>query len=139
VALSVNDFLSPRGPIDGRLLFPMEQPADVVARLNEYLAQGNAKAAVYSAATATQRDDIAYAWVLYRTYDAVLDRLANTPASFSAADEGSVTFSSKQIAVMEAKRDEALAEYTTLVSTFGAAATQTDAQPTVAVPTRYGW
>jgi hypothetical protein len=40
---------------------------------------------------------------------------------------------------MEAKRDEALAEYTTLVSTFGAAATQTDAQPTVAVPTRYGW
>lgn len=140
MALSLNDFLTPRGEIDGRLLFPMEQPADTAARINEYLSQGNTRAAKYPAATAEQKDAVAYAWVMVRTYDAVLDRFANTPSSFSAADEGSISFSSAQIRVIEQKRDKWLNEYNMLVSGLDSVTTiDTDTPRSAAVPTRYGW
>ena len=139
MALNVNDFLTPRGTIDGGLLFPLEQPADTAARINEYLAQGYTRAAKYPAATLEQKDLIAYAWVMYRTYDAVVDRMALTPASFSAADEGSVSYSSAQLKAMQEQRDKWLDTYNDLISGITETPTVSIQKQSAAIPTRYGW
>lgn len=140
MAVVVADFLLPRGPIDAALLFPNEQQPAVERSFSEWIAQGAERAAKYPAASTEQREDVTRAWVLYRTYDVVTDRMSNTPATFSTGDDGSVSFTGKQLSTMSDKRDYWLDEYNGLVSALGAkGATTTVDKPTVSVPARFGW
>lgn len=112
----VSDLLAPVGPLNAAYLFPGEDAAAVGERLNGYLASANREAAKLAAATPAERDTVAVLWAVWRAYYDVVDRMANTPASFSAADEGSVTFSSEQLKAMQRRTDAALAAYNDAVA-----------------------
>lgn len=114
--LSIGELLAPVGPLNAALLFPGEEPAAVGDRMAAYIASANKEAAKLADATPAARDAVAYLWVVWRAYYDVVDRMANTPASFSAADEGSVTFSSEQLKAMQRRTDAALTAYNDAVA-----------------------
>jgi hypothetical protein len=119
VAVAVADFLAPRGWIEPPM-FPQDRSsAALSARLNEYITQGQANVAGLATLTAEQKDDTVRAYVNYRAADAIVDRLAMTPANFSAVDQGSVSISSSQINTFAAKRDRYLDQYTELLALAG--------------------
>lgn len=133
--VTVAEFYAPSGPVDAALLFPGEQRAATDQRVAAYLANGNAIANGYALATPEQRDTIARTYVMWRVYDAVLDRVANTPSTFSAADEGSVTFSAAQVKLAERRRDDALSDYNAIVSTVSSAGVSVTVEhPTCSIP-----
>lgn len=131
----VAEFLAPRGPIDAALLFPMEGQPAIDARFNAYIAAGTAEAAKLTTATADQRERITRLYVVWRAYDAVTDRMSATPSTFTAADEGSVSFSSAQLKTFAAKRDSALDAYNGAVSELGADVVVSAQRPSVTIPT----
>src|SRR4051812_17827765 len=105
MAVTVADMLAPRGWIEPPM-FPADRDAAALsARLNEYLAQGRANVAGLPALSAEQQDAAVRAYVNYRAADAIVDRLALTPANFSAVDQGSVSVSPAQIKTFAEKRD----------------------------------
>jgi hypothetical protein len=132
VALSTTEFLAPVGPLDAALLFPGKSGPDVAALMGGYLAAANSTVAKLAAVPPDNRDALAYLDVLYLVYDGVVDRMANTPSSFSSADEGSIAFSSAQLKAMMVKRDKALTDYSDAVATFTVNPI-TDRQPTTSV------
>lgn len=134
--VTADSLLAPVGPIDGGLLF-QEEPAAVRARLDGYIAAGNAELAKAlgnvtngAAVTDAQKDDVVRTYAVWRSYDAVVDRLAASPASFTAADEGGYTVSSAQIRVMENKRDAAFEQYTLAAATLNTATAAAVDMPT---------
>lgn len=139
MSVTTSDVLAPAGPIDPALLFPGKSRPDVVADINAWIAKGEQSAAKFPEATPEQKDDFVRAYVVYRGYDAVVDRLANMPASFTAADEGSVSFNSAQLRAMERKRDAALDDYNTLASTLGSLGNTSGptSPPSCTIPVRF--
>lgn len=103
-----------------------------------YIARANTAVAKLTDVPAEQRDGLAYLFVLYLVYDGVVDRMANTPSSFSAADEGSIGFSSAQLVAMQKKRDAALDAYTDAVALITAVPTaDQQASSTLYRPVRF--
>lgn len=134
MSLSVAQFLAPVGPLDAALLFPGEDSAAVDLRLNGYITRANQITVKLTTATPDQRDAVGYLFVVYRAYDSVVDRMANAPSSFSAVDEGSISFSSAQLSAMTKKRDAALDAYNDAVAELTASPVA-DRQPTMSVRT----
>lgn len=126
--------MTPVGPLDASLLFPGKDAPAVAALMNGYIAAANTAVATLTNVPAAERDALAGRYVLYLVYDAVVDRMANMPSTFSAADEGSIGFSSAQLRAMESKRDKALAAYNDAVSLY-TVNPQSDRQPTTFVRT----
>jgi hypothetical protein len=132
MALSPAEFLAPVGALDAALLFPGEDSAATGLRFSGYIARATTIVSTLAGADAATRERIARLYVVYLAYDSVVDRMALSPSSFSAADEGSVGWSSAQLKVMEKKRDDALAAYTDEVAVLGVAP-PSDTQPSVSV------
>lgn len=133
MALSVTEFLAPVGPINAARVFPGEDAPALGVRFTGYIAAGTAAAAKLATATADQRDVIARLYVIYRAYDDVVDRMALSPATFTAVDEGTVTFSAAQLKVMTEKRDAAYSDYVDAVAAAGLEVGPTDTRATVSV------
>lgn len=113
----VAEFLAPRGLIEPGL-FPLDSGPALAERLNEYLTQGQQNVAGLGL-SAAQQDEAVTAYVYYRSYDAVVDRLAITPSTVSFADQGSVSFSSAQMGTFATKRDKFLDDYTAILASAG--------------------
>lgn len=92
--INASSLLAPGGEIEPEF-FPEEDLDKVTERLDAYLTEGYAKAAALSAGT--DRENAATAWAYYRAYSAIYRRLLAAPSTWSLADEGSASYTQKQI------------------------------------------
>lgn len=85
VTLTITDLQQPTGELDSDM-FPL---GNIDILLSGWLAQAETKVTDFSIAT---QNDAAAAWVYYRGFSAIAQRLAATPSSKSV-DSGAVTVS----------------------------------------------
>jgi hypothetical protein len=86
---------TPTGKIDPAFFPEDRTSAQLDARLASYIAEG---VTLVADLDASEQDAATTMWAYYRAFEAVHLRMIATPASMSIADEGSVSFSSAQIA-----------------------------------------
>jgi hypothetical protein len=102
--MTPDDFIAPRGEISATL-FPADQGSALVERVQAYITKAGEKAASLGITDETVVERYTERDVYARLYDAVVQRMANTPAT-SIADEGSVSYSAAQMQVFADLRDE---------------------------------
>jgi hypothetical protein len=87
MAITSADLLAPLGDIEPSF-FPSDDPAALDARLNAYIADGEAQAAA-AQVPEVNTDAAVEAWAYYRAYKAIWLRLSEAPSSLSMIDQGS--------------------------------------------------
>ncbi len=110
--------------LDAEVLWPTLTTAKREEKLDGFLTDAGERAEL-DEIDAEDVDAATIAWVRYRAFSEVYDRMLMLPASVTAADEGSSQYSSEQIAAMRERRDEALAEYQDLTPAEDAETEQT--------------
>ena len=88
------DLTAPQGRLAVSVLFPEDTDAGQ-ARLTAYIADGVARAAARSVATA-DADAYVTAWSYYRAYDALVDAMAADPGAVAQSDQNSGSWSQDQ-------------------------------------------
>src|SRR5574337_832347 len=102
MAVTAADLLAPAGRLDPAVLWPTESLADVQSRIAAYLTDAVLRTASFAAADI---DAAVTAWVYYRAYDAVYQRIISTPASATLAEQGSYAILPGQLAAIATERD----------------------------------
>jgi hypothetical protein len=137
MAVTTDDLLAPVGPVE--LVYFTETEDQLLIRLEEYIAQAEAKVAAHPYAPA-DTDEAVRAYALYLTFDAAYMLKSNRPASASMQDLGSTGFNKEQILAFKEKADFYLAQFHAMVPDVlqdGGAVTPDPGLRTI--PTQYTW
>lgn len=96
MALTAEDLLQPKGPLDSKL-FPGLESRDLATRLNQYLSNGYNDERVAAQTDLARKDQLARAYALYQAFGAVVIRLSAEPVSVSVTEKGGHAYSGDQI------------------------------------------
>lgn len=85
------------GKLEPGLMFPDETTVVFDARLQKYIDEAVAKAAVAGLPTQAAKDAATKQWAYHRAFEAQFIRLSSTPASVTLNDQGAASFLQQQI------------------------------------------
>jgi hypothetical protein len=106
VALSVQDCISPHGPIIPAVIWPGLGPEAVETKIRAFIQDAEERTE-----DADDPDASALIWVRYKAKAEQAERMMGTPASATDSDEGSRQYTDAQIALVVAERDALLEEF----------------------------
>ncbi len=118
MSVSVADLLSPVGRLDPAVLWPGETTQQVQLRVQAYLTDATTRTAAFT--DETTGDEARTAWVYYRAYDAVYQRMVSLPSAVAFTDEGSGSYVTTQMNLIKDERDAAFTEFDELVDLLDA-------------------
>lgn len=131
------DLIAPKGEVE-RALFPNETDAALAARLDGYLADGQARAA----ATLTVQADIdraATVFVYYRAASAAYSRILASPTSVTVANEGGTVFTTEQLRALKGRADDYKQEWLSLIADPTVSPGVTPLPATESTPNYFVW
>jgi hypothetical protein len=115
MTLVAADLLSPSGEIDGALFYPQLSSGGVSAKLGLYITAAASFADGAGVSDPALVDELSRAWIYYRAWNDVVQRLTLTPATASLGGEVSTSFLQTQINEWIKGRDMWRAAYLALI------------------------
>jgi len=113
-ALTYADILDPVGKVLPSM-FPSDTTAALQDRLTGWLTEAYAKPEVVAITDDAVKNDAARAWVYYRAFDSVANRMMLTASKVSLTDQGSQEFTNQQLAYFVSLRNSAFEDFSGMI------------------------
>lgn len=104
--LTAEDVLDPKGKVLPSM-FPTDDQGSLETRMEGWLAEAYAKPEVTALTDVADKNNAAESWVYFRSFDAITNRLMNTPIRVDLRDQGAREYHSSQLSHFSKLRDEA--------------------------------
>jgi hypothetical protein len=135
--ITPTDLRSPLGEVEDSL-FPGESSADIDTRLDAYLTEAYGLLAAYD--DSVQRDVAARAWAMHRAFKAAHTIILSQPASATAEEGGSRTYTAEQLRQLLLRGAGFLTEYGQVLAALAAGEEPTTEQsPSRPVANTFVW